>query len=143
MNLKTTFILLIVLAGVGIVLWSGSALFGWLGYLPPAPDTGGAGTLAILANEVTPETLTRVEIRSGDRHVLLERGPDKEWSMPGRWPTRGAEVAHLLGTLGELRTRFAPIPASDEQALAIYNLKNPALTVVLHANGVEHRLAFG
>jgi hypothetical protein len=142
MNLKTTFILLIVLAAIGVVFWSGPTLISWLGHAPPTPNSEGAGTLAILSNDLAPAKISRVEVRSGDRRVQVERGGDNEWSMPGRWPTRGPEVWNLIGTLGDLRSRFAPIPAPDDETLATYNLKNPALTVVVQTNGVEHRLAF-
>ena len=56
----------------------------------------------------------RIEIGQADQRLVLERGNDNEWTLPGKWPTRRREVAELVGLLTGLRTRFAPMPLAGE-----------------------------
>lgn len=141
MNLKTTLALLVLVV-------AGGAFF-WLGPLPgfnltsTAPDPVGAGTLTVLEQEVEPAQLSKIEIRSGDQVILLERSPDGEWTLPGKWPTRKPEVDALIGILTGLRSRFAPIPLEDESNLSNYGLEKPAVTVTAHAGDETYILAFG
>lgn len=140
MNLKTTLALLILVV-------AGGAFF-WLGPLPSlnvastTPDPVGAGTLTILEEELEPAQLSRVEIRHGDQLVHLERSPNGEWTLPGKWPTRKPEVEQLLGLLTGLRSRFAPIPLNDEE-LAGYGLDKPPVTITARAGEEIYVLAFG
>lgn len=137
MNLKTTLVLL-VLAAAGVVLY----LYGLT--LPPAltpgtpAPTAAAGTsLAILENELTPQKLTKLEVQQGGRRLVLERDAAGEWSLPGKWPTRKAEVDGLINLVTGLHSRFAPLPLTDP---AKYGLDRPAVTIKVVADGKEHAL---
>src|SRR5438876_6586274 len=143
MNLKTTLVLVVLVVAGGSLFWFGPAVAGWLGLTQKAPDATGAGTLAVLEKELTPDKLTRVEIQQGQRRVILERASEKQpWVLPGNWPTRQPEVERLIGLLTDLRSRFAPLPLTDEPTdLKEYGLDQPAVTVLVRA-GREYRLAF-
>jgi hypothetical protein len=143
MNLKTTLALLILLAAGAGLYWTGLALPPALDPLrderpAPVPDAGSRAILGALK----PADFKSVEVQRGAKErTVLTRTADGSWVMPGNWPTRSAEVRHLLDTLAGLRSRFAPI-AADDNALDEYGLKKPAVTVVLKTTGGEHRLAF-
>src|SRR4051812_15273814 len=113
MNLKTTLALLVLVVAGGSLYWFGPTVADRLGMIQKAPDAAGAGTLAVLENELTRDKLTRVEIQQGPRRVILERGPAGDWVLPGNWPTRKPEVEQLLGRLTNLRSRFTPLPAGE------------------------------
>jgi hypothetical protein len=140
MNLKTTLVLLVLAAAGGVLFWFGPAA----APLPVATlpvSTAGAGTLAVLEDELTADNLQRIEVRQGDRVVVLQRGPDHAWTMPGKWPTRQPEVKELVDLLTGLRSRFAP-ESADAEKLKDYGFDQPAVTVVVRAGDKEHRLAF-
>src|SRR5437868_3412682 len=69
MNLKTTFVLLAVVAGAAAVWWLTPALPSWVGLTPPAPDAVGAGTQDVLKDKIVAAELSRIEIapRGSDR----------------------------------------------------------------------------
>src|SRR3954449_2996293 len=106
MNLKTTAALLVLLALGAGVFW----------YVETSRRSTAAtdATMAVLEKELQPDRLARVEIGQGDQRLVLERGTDNEWPLPGKWPTRRREVAELVGLLTGLRTRFAPTPVAGE-----------------------------
>src|SRR5271165_7475300 len=115
MNLKTTLALLILVAGGVGLYWTRLAL-------PPGYDplrdgrpeqVADAGSRAILEG-LRADDLRSVEVRVGKDHTVLTRTRDGSWVMPGNWPTRTAEVRHLLDTLAGLRSRFAPIAVDEE-----------------------------
>src|SRR3954469_9684563 len=106
MNFKTTLVLLVLAAAGGVLFWVGPSVPVWVGLASPVPDAAGAGTLNILEAELTPQKVTRIDVQRGDRHVILERGADDEWTLPGRWPTRKPEVEQLVSLLTGLRSRF-------------------------------------
>jgi hypothetical protein len=130
MNLKTTFILAILVA-VGAAAW-----LIWLAV--PTRDSGGP-TAQFLDNDLKPANLTRVEIV---REVVLERSAAGEWSLPGKWPVRADEALDLVTSLTQLHTRYASIPIRDK-ALKEHGLDPASLTVKVVVNGKEHTLAFG
>src|SRR5437868_15453500 len=101
MNLKTTFVLLAVVAGAAAVWWLTPALPSWVGLTPPAPDAIGAGTQDVLKDKIVAAELSRIEIapRGSDHPVLLERGPGGAWTAPGQWPARKPEVEQLVALL--------------------------------------------
>lgn len=141
MNLKTTLVLLL-LAGAGVALyWFGPTYLPQLGLAPAAPATASAGTLEAL-QEITPDSLTQIEVKQGDRVLHLERGAGGEWSLPGKWPTRKPEVEQLVTLLGGLRSRFTPLSAGGLN-LAEYGLNPPAVTVEVRAGRRTYGLAFG
>jgi hypothetical protein len=143
MNLKTTLALLVLLAsGAGLVV-TGMALPAKLDPFPqerpvPAEDEGARAILAALK----PDDFQRVEVERGKERTVLTRARDGSWVMPGNWPTRPAEVQHLLETLAGLRSRFAPIPVEAEADWKQYGLDKPAVTVGVKTAAAEHRLAF-
>src|SRR5438067_1921680 len=128
MNFKTTLALLVLVAAGGGLFWYGPALADRFGLAQKAPDATGAGTLAVLEKELTPDKLTRVEIQQGPQRVILERGPGGDWVLPGNWPTRQPEVEQLLDRLTGLRSRFAPLRAEEPDDLKKYGLDQPAVT---------------
>jgi len=101
MNLKTT-VTLVVLLVAGAAYWTSSTALG-----TRATDSG---TLKVLKNDITEDQLTRIEIRRDPNHLVLERKPKGEWSLPGNWPVRRPEVRELVERLSNLRSRFAPMP---------------------------------
>jgi hypothetical protein len=143
MNFRTTLILLILVAAGGVFFWLGP----WIAPLPPpgpaAASTNDAGTLNVLQDDITPEKLTRIQLRHGDRDVILERSPSGEWTLPGKWPTRKAEVDELVHLVGGLRSRFAAYPLGDPPDLKRYGLDRSPLTITANVADKEFRLAFG
>jgi hypothetical protein len=136
MNLKTTLALL-VLVGLGVTAW--------LIVPPPAPNTVASETLVVLENDLKPEQLTRIEMRTGDRTVVLLRDPDGKWSLPGGWPIREKEVGDLVSLVAGLRTRFVPEHLGEKAPdLAKYGLEKPAATVTAQTrDGKSYRLSLG
>ncbi len=152
MNLRTT-LFLVALAGVMVVAF----IFGdawavrcWNWKTPPQVNDP-QGTAALLESELRPETLTRIEIRSGDRVLLVLERRGSDWAMPGGWPLRKPEVEQLVQTLTQLRTRFAPIPLANdsEEQLRPHGLateQKPLIVQVLTENQGQvqrHTLTFG
>jgi hypothetical protein len=141
MNLKTTLALLILAAAGGALLWFGPAL-------PPAlnplakPVPSDAGTREAL-EQLSPAKLTRIEVSAGGHSTRLERAPGGTWNLPGKWPTRTAEVNTLVTLLGNLQTRFQPIPSAGDADLRDYGLDKPAATVKLETDQYKYTLAFG
>src|SRR5437588_7552522 len=131
MNIKTTIVLLILIA-----LCGGA----WLGVTLLSPGTPASETRAVLEENFRPDAVTRIEITRGDRHVVLEKGADG-WSLPGKWPVRRPEVEQLVGMLTNLRTRFAPIAAPGEAELKKVGLTGTdVLQVNIKAGGKDYKL---
>jgi hypothetical protein len=148
MNLKTTFVLLVLVVAGGVLFWIGPTLPPGItrGLQPAAALSSDAGTLKVLEEEITPDKLTRIEIqRPKAPPIILQKDAGGDWTMPGRWPTRTREVAQLVQLLtGELRSRFAPIPLkNDPPDLTPYGLDKPRVVVIVRAGGEDYRLAFG
>jgi hypothetical protein len=139
MNLRTTLVLLVLVAAGPALFWFGGPLGTRLGLTSPPSDAVGAGTLEVLDKGLSAAALTRIEVQKGERHVVLERSGG-EWTLPGKWPARKAEVEELVAQLSSLHSRFLPIPLGDP---AEYGLDKPALTVTVRAAGTEYRLALG
>jgi hypothetical protein len=110
---------------------------------PKSTGGGDGGTLTTLQEEVTPAKLTRIKVQHGDRMVILERAPGGEWTLPGKWPTRKAEVEELVARVGGLRSRFAAYPLADPPDLSKYGLDRPLVTVIAGTPDKEYRLTFG
>jgi hypothetical protein len=140
-NLKTTLVLL-VLVGAGVAAYLlGLALPAWL--RSPAPAPPASRSLELLETEFAPDRLTRIEVAQAGRHLVLERGAAGEWSLPGKWPTRKAEVEGLVALLTGLRSRFVALPLEpDGEGLKRYGLDRPAVIVTLRAGDRDYRLAF-
>src|SRR5690349_14657732 len=99
MNYKTTLVLVALVAAGGAVYWLGSDLSPWLGLAPHELRGSDAGTLRTLQEKLTPEKLERIDVQHGQRLVVLEHGADGEWTLPGKWPARKAEVEELVRLL--------------------------------------------
>jgi hypothetical protein len=96
-----------------------------------------------LRDQLTPEQLERIDVQHGPRHVVLERSSaGAEWSLPGKWPARKAEVDELVRLLTKLRSRFVPIPVHNPADLKGYGLDQPPVTAVVVAAKKSYRLAF-
>jgi hypothetical protein len=141
MSLKTTFLLLLLVA-VGIALaLVGPSLGPWL-ELSPKPDaTASDDTQSLLKDQLTPAKLTRIEVHKGEKKMVLERNGD-DWTLPGKWPTRKREVEELVNLIGGLQSRFSPIAVAVDD-LATYGLEKPAATVLVWAGDEKYTLAFG
>jgi hypothetical protein len=142
MNYKTTLVLLALVAAGAAVRWLAPD-FSWLRLAPTQPSATDAGTLRTLQSELTPEELNRMEVQHGQRLVVLERGAGDEWTLPGKWPARKAEVEELVRLLTNLRSRFVPIPLHDPADLKGYGLDQPPVLVTVRAGMTSNRLAFG
>jgi hypothetical protein len=142
MNLRTTLVLVVLAAaGVALALY-GTTLPAWLGLTTPAPAAPGK-SLVILAEALKADKLTRIEVAKGGKTLVLERTPGGEWGLPGKWPTRQAEVEQLVSVLSGLHTRFQTLPLADgAEALKRFGLDRPAVTVTVLSGNTEHRLAF-
>jgi hypothetical protein len=142
MNFKTTLALLF-LAGAAVVLYlTGPTLPPRIDPAPkPVPVSSERGTRNALKG-LTPSSLTRIEVRHGDRVTTLEKS-GQAWTLPGRWPTRPEEVNGLLALLGSLHSRFQPIPIEADTDLSAYGLDRPALTVKVETDKNKYTLAFG
>ncbi len=95
-----------------------------------------------LETDIAPEKLTRIEITppGGDSFVFTKNG--KNWSQPGNWPLRAAEVNELVEALGTLNTRFQPIPLPEDANPADYGLvdaQKPVVVKVKCKSGNEER----
>jgi len=144
-NFKTTLVLLVLVAAAAVAgaayLLGPDQLPSWLASAAPAPAA--SPTLHLLETEFTPDRLTRIEVAQGERHLVLERGAGGEWSLPGKWPTRKAEVDGLVALLSNLRSRFAAEPLDqDSERLQRFGLDHPAVVVTLRADDKDYRLAF-
>ncbi len=139
MNFKTTLVLLVLAAIAAVLL-----LPTWFGLSsPPAPSTASAG-LAVLEKELGSGPISRVEIKSGERLVVLERGGDGQWTLPGKWPARQAEAEALIKSVAGLHSRFEPLrPQGDPPDLAPFGLDKPVLTVTVQAGTQTHKLELG
>jgi hypothetical protein len=136
MNLKTTIFLLILAIAGGA---------GWFVYGMRTPVAPPSETATILEKDLTPQDVSRIEVTHGDRHLILERAADGEWTLPGKWPTRKPEVDHLVGIITSLHSRFAPRPLIDNADMKDFGLaesQNP-ITVSVRAGDKDHRLQFG
>jgi hypothetical protein len=135
MSLKTTFILLVLVAAGGAAAWYFHAV---------APSASAESqTLTVLENELKPDKLTRIDVQHDTTQVTLERKPQQEWTLPGQWPVRQQAVEHLVGILTNLRTRFVPIPLGEPPDLKSYGLDGQPLTVTVQAGGKDYTLVFG
>lgn len=143
MNFKTTVALIVLVGLLAALFVFGPGLGPRLGVVPPASVASDQGSLAVLQTDLTPTNLTRIEILSGDRKVVLQRGPGGDWVLPGNWPTRKAEIEQFFNALSTLKTRFRPMQVTDVGDFEKKGLTKPELTLVLHAGNTEHRLALG
>lgn len=134
MNLKTTFVLLLLL---------GAGAAGWVYLAARTPDAASSPTLEFLDKKLKPESLTRIEIeRKGQPPLVLEK-TGKEWSLPGKWPVRGPEVKNLIATLTDLHSRFVPQVADKTTDLAKLGLGENALVLKLTVDGKVVALKIG
>src|SRR5262249_43578189 len=71
----------------------------------------------------------------------LERTGDA-WVMEGNWPTRAAEVAHLIEVLTTLKSRFEPIRTEGDGA-DLHGTDRPAVEVTVETTDkTKHVLKF-
>ncbi len=143
MNIKTTLLLVVVAVFVAVLVVLDPPLLRWLDLAPKQPDGKGAGTLAILQLELTPDKISQVELAHGGSSVVLKRGKNGDWTLPGDWPARELEVNELIARLSSLRSGFYPEPLGENANLAKYGLDHPALTVVVRAGEKDYRLTLG
>ena len=143
MNLKTTLVLLVLVAGASLVITG--TLPKLLGLAHDAPDPAGQGTLEVMEKQLNKDAITRIVIkpRGAEQPVILERGAGGVWTAPGQWPTRKPEVEKLVTLLSGLRSRFLPEALNEENGRENYGLETPAVVVNVKAGPTDYRLAFG
>ena len=136
MNLKTTFAL-IVLLGAGVGAWY------WFTHMRVLPAAATSPTLAFLEQSLTADKLTRIEVTRGkDTRFVLEK-TGAEWNLPGKWPRRQQELDQWIATLTSLRSRFAPMPMTNNTDLKEFGLKDNPLTIKVKIDGVDHTIQVG
>jgi hypothetical protein len=134
MNLKTTFVLVLLLA-------LGAAA--WFALDRGSPAAASSKSLEFLDKQLKPESLTRIEIsRPGQPVVILEK-TGKEWTLPGKWPVRGPEARELVHLLTSLHSRFAAQPADLSTSLNKLGLGDKALGLKLTVDGKTVGLKLG
>ena len=141
MNLKTTLALAVLVASGAVLYFFGADAARRLGLAPAPPPAAASQTLTVLRDEFKPDSLNRIEIKHGDRQLVLDRAGAR-WTLPGGWETRKPEVERLVDLLSSgLQSRFAPesVAAAD---LEKYGLDRPAVTALVKAGGKDHTLAF-
>lgn len=89
--------------------------------LPGLKDNHSGSALAGPLDSVTADSLRKIEINLGGlggQVVQLQRlSAQAPWNLPGKWPTRAAEVDRLVALLLGLRSRFQPITLQSPGAL--------------------------
>lgn len=145
MNFRTTLVLLMVVLAGGVFYYLGADKLSSLPFMPQRAEQADAGSKSILESRLNPDSLTEIQIRHDDQDpgVKLHRTAGGEWSLPGKWPARQAEIGELVGLLTGLRSRFAPIPIGQGVDIHQYGLDKPSLLVDLRAGENSHSLAFG
>lgn len=134
MNLKTTFVLILLLALGGL---------GWFVLNARAPVEAESKSLALLDKQLKPDALTRIEImRPGQPAVVLEK-QGKDWTLPGKWPVRGPEVRELVRVLTTLHSRFTAQNVDLATSLNKLGLGDNAIGLKLTVNGKTVSLKIG
>ncbi|MCI0681177.1 MAG: DUF4340 domain-containing protein [Gemmataceae bacterium] len=135
MHLKTTLFLVLLIAAGGGAYWYTNR--------SPAPAAQTSTTLKFLEEELQLANLNRVSLAKGKetRYTLERNGP--EWSLPGKWPVRTQDVDQLVTILTTLRSRFTPVPVTEDTNLKDYGLDAGALTVTVKLGNKEHTLKLG
>jgi hypothetical protein len=131
MNLKTTLILAILVVVGGI---------SWLVFAGVRSGGATSETLNVLENELTPDRITRIEVKRGEHPVVLEKSGG-EWTLPGKWPVRQPAVDELVRVLTGLRSRFAPVTVTEQSNLR-YGF-GEGLRVNVRAGDKDYALLFG
>jgi len=149
MHWKSTLLLILLAGGVGAWLWKGDEwAVRWGLRAAPEPGAADSPSVKLLASEITPAKVTRIEIpmANGSETLVLERNDVKsEWKMPGQWPARPPVVAELVSAITDLRTRFAPIALTTNASLKPYGLASSQgpIAVKVDVGGTPHTLVFG
>jgi hypothetical protein len=141
MSWKTTLLLVLLVATFSLVLWFGPSLAPLIGLSAQPRPAASDGTLTTLERELTSQKITRIEVHKDGRVLALDRSAG-EWTLPGKWPTRGPEVQSLIDALTSLRSRFAAIPAPDHETISKYGLDKPLATVKVWIGEKPYSLAF-
>ncbi len=143
MNWKSTIALVILAAGAGAWLWKGDAWAPKLANRAARPD---APALTALEGDLKPDAIARIEIvpHGGDPFVFERVG--KLWKQHGNWPLLTVEVDDLVKVVGNLRTRFQPVPLpeGEEAAFGLTDAQQPVLVkVTVSGREKPYELAFG
>src|SRR3954454_21357397 len=134
MNLKTTFILILLLALGGL---------GWFALNARAPVTAESKSLEFLDKQLKPEALTRIEINRPGQPALVLKKQGKDWTLPGKWPVRGPEVRELVRLLTSLHSRFAAQSVDLATSLNKLGLGDNAIALMLTVGGKTVGLKIG
>ncbi|HEY1191168.1 MAG TPA: DUF4340 domain-containing protein [Gemmata sp.] len=142
MNWKSTIPLVLLAVCAGVWLWKSDEIAPNFGRRPAVSDSP---ALAALERDLTPDTVTRIEVRPvGGEPFVLEKG-SAGWTQPGNWPLRTTEVNELVAALTTAHTRFRPLALPTDPDLTTYGLAadQKPLVVKVTANGADYTLTFG
>jgi hypothetical protein len=144
MNLKSTIALIILALGVGALIWFGGDLAPKAGLAPePQPAAKGNSTQSLGA--IAPNEITAITVNVPGAVPVKFTAPEagKPLELPGNWPVRRNEVEELVATLTSLKSRFQPVPMSDDlKAYGVAKSQDPIVVEVV-AKGSTHTLTFG
>src|SRR5262245_23531923 len=142
MNLKTTLILIVLVAAGG----------GWYLFRDMTarrPDAAQDSlTLRTAHSDFQTDRLARIEIvRANDRIVFLH---GNGWSLDGSWPARTPEVQQIVDVIAGLSSRFEPITNPENLDFKVYGLarEQQSVQVVVTVRDADkkeqtHTLLFG
>ncbi|GIW78483.1 MAG: hypothetical protein KatS3mg105_0290 [Gemmatales bacterium] len=132
MNVKTTITLAIV-TGAGALAWLILAL--------TSGDNPQESPALDALQQLKQAKINKIEIKEGKNEFVLEK-KDNEWWLPGNWPARQREVEDLVQLVTSIKTRFAPVPLTDDKADR-YGVGRDAVVVRVHAGEHTFTLRFG
>lgn len=130
MNFKTTCVLLLVVAGVGGVVWKARDWAPQVGLAFPPDDPANSGGTATevrssaVLERLKPNSITGLTIRVPGRAPLAFKAPQagQPLELPGNWPTRRNEVEELLTAITQQKSRFKSVPLKNDEPLTAYGL---------------------
>ncbi len=140
MNLRTTLVLIVLAVAGGIVWQVGPKLPPDLDPNPLAVPVADQGTLDVFEKDIKPEKIKRIVVQHGKETLLEFNRAGQDWTMPGSWPTRTAEVNVLVERLCSMRSRFAPLSIGSDSDLKEYNLDDPQYVVTIEMADAKFRI---
>jgi hypothetical protein len=141
MNWKSTLALVALAAGAGAWLWKGDE---WVPQTAPKTAPADPPTLTALEGDFSPKAVTRIEIAPADGDPFRFDRTPAGWTQPGGWPLLAVAVEELADAVGNLRTRFRPIPVTetDLDKYGLAEAQKP-LAVTVSVGAKKYALKFG
>lgn len=141
MNWKSTLALVVLAVGAGAWLWKGDE---WVPATAPKTAPADPATLAALEGDISPKAVTKVEIAPASGDPFSFERTASGWTQSGDWPLLTVAVDELVDALGNLRTRFQPLPLGDGDLdkFGLADAQKP-LAVTVSIGAKKYRLTFG